>query len=242
MAWLSTNVTRLAIKTRCSFPIVKSFPSTKFIRKISSCPILLNQHQFDCLDNVKPLYMREEHSSSVMFDGKGEHSFKSLVNRSFTLSEMLLPIFDASKKSSIKGERVALLCPSDSSYVVAQWATWMSGGVVVPLCPTHPPQELEYFITDSGCKLVLYTEEYTQLVKEITKVVKVPTLKLGKEECEPGNNTLDETRRQIRDDRKNRLHMELKGNKFKDKKALIIYTSGTTGRPKVCLVKLGIPI
>ncbi len=47
--------------------------------------------------------------------------------------------------------RVCFACPNNVSYVVAQWATWMSGGVAVPLCAAHPPSEMKYFIQDSDC-------------------------------------------------------------------------------------------
>ncbi len=53
--------------------------------------------------------------------------------------------------------RVCFLCPNDVSYVVTQWATWMAGGISVPLCTTHPPAEWKYFIQDSDCQVCLRT-------------------------------------------------------------------------------------
>ena len=49
--------------------------------------------------------------------------------------------------------RVGFLCPNDVSYVKAQWAVWMAGGIAVPLCTTHPPNELRYFIEDADCEV-----------------------------------------------------------------------------------------
>ena len=42
------------------------------------------------------------------------------------------------------GQKVAFLTPNSSQYVVAQWAVWMCGGVVVPLCQSHPLDTLRY--------------------------------------------------------------------------------------------------
>ena len=42
------------------------------------------------------------------------------------------------------GQKVAFLTPNSSEYVVAQWAVWMCGGVVVPLCQSHPLDALRY--------------------------------------------------------------------------------------------------
>ena len=52
--------------------------------------------------------------------------------------------------------RVCFLCPNDVSYVVTQWATWMAGGIAVPLCTTHPPNELKYFVEDADCKVTKF--------------------------------------------------------------------------------------
>ena len=82
----------------------------------------------------------------------------------------------------IAGARVCILCPNDMSYVVSQWAVWMAGGVAVPLSPSHPSSELEYFISDSGSSLVIVTEDMADKLQERSKKHSVPLLVLTKED------------------------------------------------------------
>ena len=37
------------------------------------------------------------------------------------------------------GPRFAIMAPPGPHYVAATWASWLCGGVAVPLCLTHPP-------------------------------------------------------------------------------------------------------
>ena len=41
---------------------------------------------------------------------------------------------------------VVVLAESGPEYLIATWATWLSGMVAVPLSPSHPSKELEYFV------------------------------------------------------------------------------------------------
>ena len=61
------------------------------------------------------------------------------------------------------GDRVALLTPPSGQYVVGQWGAWLAGAVVVPLCPDHPPAQLQYYLQDSGARLVLATPPCSQV-------------------------------------------------------------------------------
>jgi len=54
-----------------------------------------------------------------------------------------------------KNQPINLICPNGVSYVIGQWAIWMSGNMVVPLSSHHTPQALEYFIRDSESALVI---------------------------------------------------------------------------------------
>ena len=47
---------------------------------------------------------------------------------------------------SVGQNRVCVVCPKGVSFVVAQWAVWMSGHIVVPVLSDHSPQAIEYFV------------------------------------------------------------------------------------------------
>eukprot|EP00775_Hariotina_reticulata_P011812 gene11812-11956_t len=53
-------------------------------------------------------------------------------------------------------------------YVAATWATWMAGGVAVPLAVTHPPHELDYVIRDAGISAVLTPPAGHDKLKDVT--------------------------------------------------------------------------
>ncbi len=72
--------------------------------------------------------------------------------RSFYLS---LEIKKALKNKDQKGNKIALICPNGASYVIGQWAIWMSGNTVVPITSQLSENALEFFIKDSGSSLIV---------------------------------------------------------------------------------------
>lgn len=54
----------------------------------------------------------------------------------------------------LNGRRIACLTDPGTSYVLSMWSTWLSGGIFVPLAPSHPPPALEHLISDSSTSMV----------------------------------------------------------------------------------------
>lgn len=153
----------------------------------------------------------------ALVDQHGRHTYADLYSRSLRLSREICAL-RACADGDLREERVSLLCANDASYVVALWATWMSGGVAVPLYRKHPPAQLEYFIRDSRSSVVLAGPEHAGVLGPVVGKLGVPLLPLSPEVYlgaaeAPGAGRVPE-----RDWRK--------------RAATIIYTSGTTGRPK----------
>lgn len=115
-----------------------------------------------------PLFLRaEEYSDRVaLVDEHRSYTYGNLSSLAHSLCDKICKVFG---KQDLNGERIALLCPNNASYVVSQWATWMCNGVSVPLYPSLPPPELQYFITDSDSKMVIATDE---LAGKLTDIVK----------------------------------------------------------------------
>lgn len=153
----------------------------------------------------------------ALVDQHGSHTYKDLYSRSLCLSREICRLRGC-VDGDLREERVSLLCGNDVSFVVAQWATWMSGGIAVPLCRKHPQAQLEYFIQDSRSSVVLAGPEHVELLSPVVQKLGVPLLPLppavyhGAAE-DPGEGRLPEW-------------------DWRDRGAMIIYTSGTTGRPK----------
>jgi malonyl-CoA/methylmalonyl-CoA synthetase len=112
--------------------------------------------------------------------------------------------------------RVALLVPPGRDYVTAQWATWLAGGISVPLCLTHPPAEMDYMLSDSGASVLVAHPEYIEAATRLAagRLAAGQPLRLL--------STAD-----LATSSPARLPRIAAS-----RRALIVYTSGTTGKPK----------
>ncbi|KAJ7396325.1 acyl-CoA synthetase family member 3, mitochondrial [Pitangus sulphuratus] len=156
----------------------------------------------------------------AIVDQNGEHTYRDLLSQSLHLSQEICRVLECSSRD-LKEERISFLCPNDASYVVAQWASWMSGGIAVPLYRKHPVPELEYVIQDSQSSLVIAAEEYVGKIAPSAKKLGIPMLPLPKSRSDgsTGHAAVEEGPLTT-------------CSSWKDRGAMIIYTSGTTGRPK----------
>lgn len=151
----------------------------------------------------------------AVIDQNGEHTYRDLLGRSLRLSREICRVLECPSRD-LRGERISFLCPNDASYVVAQWASWMSGAIAVPLYRKHPVPELEYVIQDSQSALLIATEEFLGKITPSARKLRVPVLPLAKA---GGDGSTEE-------------EPLPSCSSWKDRGAMIIYTSGTTGRPK----------
>ncbi|XP_048371101.1 malonate--CoA ligase ACSF3, mitochondrial [Sphaerodactylus townsendi] len=173
-----------------------------------------------CYGQVAPIFTRAWAFGErvAIIDENGKHTYKDLYARSLLLSQQLCQKLGCTS-GDLNGERISFLCPNDASYVTAQWAAWMSGGVAVPLYRKHPASELEYFIKDSQSALLVVEESYLEKMAPSADGLRVPILPLPQSgKCSPVEESLLEARCPI--------------SEWKDRGAMIIYTSGTTGKPK----------
>lgn len=153
----------------------------------------------------------------ALVDQHGVHTYKDLYCRSLRLSQEIRRFLECAGQD-LQEERISFMCSNDVSYVVAQWASWMSGGIAVPLFRKHPQADLEYFIQDSRSSVVLAGREHVELLSPVVRKLGVPLLPLPPAVY---NGVAEE-------------HGvgELPERDWRDRGAMIIYTSGTTGRPK----------
>ncbi|XP_053762750.1 malonate--CoA ligase ACSF3, mitochondrial isoform X5 [Panthera pardus] len=172
-----------------------------------------------CSDRSAPVFGRALAFGDriALVDQHGRHTYKDLYHHSLRLSRELCRLLGCAG-GDLQEERVSFMCSNDVSYVVAQWASWMSGGVAVPLYRKHPQAELEYVIRDSRSAAVLAGREYVELLGPVVGRLGVPLLPLpptvyGAAAEAPGEWRVPE-------------------QNWRDRGAMIIYTSGTTGRPK----------
>ncbi|XP_030044743.1 acyl-CoA synthetase family member 3, mitochondrial-like, partial [Microcaecilia unicolor] len=180
----------------------------------------LHTAQSASFNRVAPVFTRVSTfaDKTAIFDQNGQHTYKELYCLSHRLSQQIHRALKC-LSGDLQEERISFLCPNDASYVVTQWASWMSGAIAVPLCRKHPPPELEYVIQDSQSCLVIAEEGYVETVAPITRKLGIELLVLPKLAVFASSN--DEG-----------LEDGCAITEWKERGAMIIYTSGTTGRPK----------
>ena len=74
--------------------------------------------------------------------------------------------------------RVGLVCPNGASFVIAQWAAWMSGASIVPMATEDNNDGLRFVINESNCDLVVTTEATVDRVNDICKEKDRPLIAL----------------------------------------------------------------
>uniref|UniRef100_F7CST0 Acyl-CoA synthetase family member 3 n=1 Tax=Ornithorhynchus anatinus TaxID=9258 RepID=F7CST0_ORNAN len=211
---------------RVSWPFQRMAPAPSCCRR--SSPALRRVYRVGRLlhtagtirsDRAAPVFTRALAFGDkiAIADQRGQYSYKDLYFKSLRLSQHICRLRDC-PDGDVKEERISFICSNDVSYVVAQWASWMSGGIAVPLYRKHPASELEYFIQDSQSSLVIAGEEYVDLLTPVVKKIGVQLLPLTPAVFDSGRG---EQAAELCPERE-----------WKDRGAMIIYTSGTTGRPK----------
>ncbi|XP_040185547.1 malonate--CoA ligase ACSF3, mitochondrial [Rana temporaria] len=152
---------------------------------------------------------------TALVDQHGQHSYQDLYRRSCALSRQITSLL-GDPRNDARPERVSFLCPNDSSYVVSQWAAWMSGAIAVPLYKNHPPSELEYILQDSQSALVLAENTYTDVMAPLAEKLGIARLTVPDRQS---GEVMEENAPEF-------------GLDWNERGAMIVYTSGTTGRPK----------
>uniref|UniRef100_A0A8C5KVG0 Malonate--CoA ligase ACSF3, mitochondrial n=1 Tax=Jaculus jaculus TaxID=51337 RepID=A0A8C5KVG0_JACJA len=173
-------------------------------------------------DGTAPVFMRALTFGDrvALIDRHGRHTYRELYERSLRLSQEICRLRGC-QEGDLQEERISFLCSNDVSYVVAQWASWMSGGIAVPLYWKHPEAQLEYFIQDSQSSVVVAGQEYVALLRPVVQRLGVPLLPLTPAVYQGGAEGPTE--------------QPVHERKWHDRGAMIFYTSGTTGRPKGAL-------
>jgi len=155
------------------------------------------------------------------------------------------------KMGIMKGDRVAIMLPNCPQFVIAAYATWRIGAIVVCCNPLYMPREIEYLINDSGAGTIIVMSSLYGRVKGIRKstcLKKVivtnikeyfpASLKLlfgltrEKKEGHRVDISDDKETYRFQDVIKISPDMPETVDIKPDDTSTLIYTSGTTGKPK----------
>jgi len=127
------------------------------------------------------------------------------------------------------GDRLALQLSKSIEFILLHMATIRLGAITLPLNLAYPPDELKYFLEDSGAKLFFALESSQEKIETI-----LPEL-TDLQECVYLDPSMpDDFQSLIANYQSDGLDTPLRSySTINDNEtAVIIYTSGTTGRPK----------
>ncbi len=71
------------------------------------------------------------------------------------------------QKGIKKGDRVAIMLPNCPQFVIAAYATWRLGGIVVCCNPLYVSREIEHLVNDSGAETIVVMSSLYERVKSI---------------------------------------------------------------------------
>ncbi len=66
-----------------------------------------------------------------------------------------------------KGDRVAIMLPNCPQFVIAAYAVWRIGGIVVCCNPLYMPREIEHLLNDSGTETIVVMSSLYERVKSV---------------------------------------------------------------------------
>jgi long-chain acyl-CoA synthetase len=115
------------------------------------------------------------------------------------------------------GDRVGMVLPNVPSFPVVFYGALLAGAAVVPMNPLLKAREVEYYLRDSGARVVVTADFSVEPVTEAAGTVGIEAVRVGPllpEELMAAEGLAGAVGRSGEDD------------------AVILYTSGTTGQPK----------
>ena len=87
-----------------------------------------------------------------LIDQYSKFSFKSIDQLSDQLSNQLLCRL---RVKDLNGEKIGVFCNNNYTYLISLLAIWRSKGTPMCLSKLYPVNYLDYFLTDSKCKLII---------------------------------------------------------------------------------------
>jgi len=129
-----------------------------------------------------------------------------------------------------KGDRVAIQLPKSMEFIFIHLAVLSLGAITLPLNPDYSPEEVTYYLTDSGASLFINDAKGFQRNRELTEKIEGIRIYLLDGTSSHGLGPLSSDLPNVGAGDPRTYPAE------DDDTAMILYTSGTTGRSKGAMI------
>src|SRR5665213_301980 len=190
------------------------------------------KHAPSTLRQILDLSLAHASRDFLVYEGQ-RFTFDEHYRAASTLAERLIA------SGVAKGDRVAIASRNLPQWVIAFWATVLTGAVVVPINAWWTPEELQYGLSDSGTSVLFVDEERLERVRStldelpelstIVVIAEIPTrsARLGLAHAQVRTVDFNEY---LGDVSASAIPPDV--DIATDDDATMFYTSGTTGHPK----------
>ena len=124
------------------------------------------------------------------------------------------------------GDRIAFLAKNSSEFIELMYASSILEVVMVPINFRLAYEEVKFIIQDSGSKIIIFGEEFKELIEQLNSDETYLQFSLG----------ISELGKLLKTKSPSVLDVSLFSNKATNTPLFQMYTSGTTGNPKGALI------
>ena len=176
--------------------------------------------KFNKVHDILDFHVNKNPDRVVVSIDNADHKNTDILSKVSSLVEFL-------KESEIKsGDRIAFLAKNSSEFIEVMYASSLLELVMVPINFRLAYEEVKFIIKDSGSKLIIFGEEFKELVEKLNS--DKTDLQLSVEISELG--------KLLKSKSSGALDVSLYSNKDANTPLFQMYTSGTTGNPKGALI------
>lgn len=173
------NIDKFSSRLKFTQPIPNCIQNLKNVTRkpVATSQTVTKRYMENSLSHM-PVYHKvlSYFKNIAITDSDGDFIYEDVFRRSCRLAKEIV----SSLKNGNIDQKICVLCPNGLSFVVAQWATWMTGNIFVPLSKNHSVSALEYFVKDCKASLIIGTTASSDMLNLLSKKMDVPLLLLDK--------------------------------------------------------------
>lgn len=217
--------------------ILPSFCLIKFQSSKSTWSTNTNKTNYNFL-NSSMITLKDD--KICLADKYKSFTYKEILTLSRNLSSRLVK----ERRSNFKSEKVAIYCSNNYTYLISILAVWMANGVPFCLSKNFPSKFIEYYLNDSGCKVVINSifegESDTDALKRRVEFDEMLKRKTDIQNFKLNENFYSKSIIYDENDDDNKCKEVVRFDEFvaslcsneKNREAFLLYTSGTSGPAK----------